>query len=732
MAFPFDPNAIKRNLRAQGFNSQQAAIFTHLALDKLRELYNQTNQPVTLERIAEAIKQYATEEVEREKGIRPEVRKQGISIIDDMEANLQLLNNIPQMDTHIVLDEHDGKRIKRFKFDDDGLEQYFGKEDPYHPPRDSAALSLKHHSRDLITALCARTEIAVELGKQLRPEDLVTLYATSRMFHDAINEHLLSSMRMWIAHRAPEAGRIFKYKLYRRHLIPDPAGRTWGVQYEGTSTEQDNPRLMRQIRTVPGLRYLQLVLGRDRCCRQIVAIMARNGFLMPTSMHRTLLRLWLLMDVPTTGQRQALLRNTDLWTDQDLYNAQMLFLKLSMMFNDPIYGPLSNELVHVALGQKGLYPLWQLLLQKKFTTLPELLEWKVRYNYEPPEQLYGGGTSNRSTVYGVPIHEVGTGHLEGWGLGDIHLQRPDELVPVEAIARGLELDNHLVYMMLWGYIDFETGENIVPTEQDMYISDEETTLSHMDTTGHWKKKHALKKRFMDLSPLQQQQIMDEDEDDRLRALAWTGDTTEHVVSEQDEQAAYSLDDEIKRGYIVRPRNSGKTPAAAVPAKDDTHGWEDFVNAALTTVPADLTEEQALRAQAHENYHNDEIYNDLDWAAWLAEHEAHGAADAESPCSDDEDGAEDESEDAADEEDDEDDEDDEETIILDDPQSAYEEDSNGECDDEGEDGEEDGHTSSLLVDMSEYFAQDTDAPMGEQVRRLLEKHAPELVPRESTL
>ncbi|KAG6012295.1 hypothetical protein E4U54_007619 [Claviceps lovelessii] len=798
MAFPFDPDVIKRNLRSHGFNSHQAAIVTHLALDKLRELHSQTNQPVALESIAEAIKQYAADEVAREKAVRPEIRAQGISILEDMEANLQHLRSIPKIDTHIVKDTpHDGKQTKRFRFDADGLEYFFGNEDPYHPqlPRpssrrrrqrrrdDCATVSGsltagRQHSRDLITALCARTEIAVELGKHLRLEDLVALYATSRMFHQAINEHLLSSIRTWIEYKAPEAGRIFKYKLYRRHLIPDPAGRTWAAQYQGTSTENEKPLLMRQVRTVPGLRYLQLVLGRDRCCRQIVAIMARNGFLMPKSMHHTLLRLWLLMDIPTTGQRQALLRNTDIWTDQDLFNAQMLFLKLSMMFNDPIYGPLSNELLHVALGQKGLYPLWQLLMQKRFTTLPELLEWKVRYDYDIPTDLHGGGRANESTVHGVPIHEVGIGHFEGWGLGDIHLQRPDELIPVEAIARGLVLDDHLVYMMLWGYIDFETGENIVPTEQDMYISDEEDTLQHMDTTGHWKKKHALKKRFMDLTPLQQQQIMDEDEDDRLRALAWTGDTTEPVAAadeysdhNHDTVEPYTLDDEIRRGYIVRPRNQnpherggtdGKvddvSPVLSPPSSKDTRGWEAFVQAALATVPVELNEEQALRAQAYESYHVDEIYGDWDWTAWLAEREARGRSaggdSLSSTSEDDEEEWEEEADDEYEENDGDDDDEEQETIILDEMQSTYEDELDGreeryyeegditldaetddgdenengdEEEDDGEEGDDDADAKlALLLDATRYFHQDFTAAPGAQLRKLLQKHAPEVI------
>ncbi|KAK2591351.1 hypothetical protein QQS21_010950 [Conoideocrella luteorostrata] len=725
MALPFNPDAIKRNARAYGFNTQQAAIFTHLALDKLRDLHNESNQPVTLEQIAEAIKDYATEEVEREKAISPEVRKQGISIIDDMEANIHLLNRgpgggmpVPVVEPEVLEEEQDGMPTKRFKFDDDGLEHYFGKECPYNLQTGFTTLSLKHHHRDIITALCTRVEIAVELGKQLRPEDLVTLYATSKMFHAAINEHLLSSIRMWIADRAPEAGRVFKFKLYRKLLVPDPGGRTWGLQYEGTEMQTNNPGLMRQVRTVPGLRYLQLVLVRDRCCRQIIAIMARNGFLMPKSMHHTLLRLWLLMDIPTTGQRHALLRNRQLWTDEHLYNAQLLFMKLSMMFNDPIYGPFSNELLHVTLGQKGLFPLWQLLMQKKFTTLSEILELKVRYNFDTPVEVSGGGTDNESTIHGVPIQYVGTGHYEGWGLGDKHLQRPDELIPVEAVARGLQLDDHLMYMMTWGYLDFTTGENIVPSEQDMYISDEEETLKHMDTTGHWQKKHALKKRFAQLSSAEQQKILEDDEDDRLRALAWTGDITDYVDHAQTDQPGSVLDDEIRRGYIVRPQPQGDDKMA-VPDMNNKQAWVDFANAALTTIPVELSEEQTLRAQAWENYHEAETDSDWDWQAWLAQEEARVTANT-APASSDSDEV-----------------DDGETVILGEYEPTDEDDTANPQDgvDEGYENESDDDDDEenmtdyepVLVELSDYFGEVSDGPLSEDLLKLLQELAPELGP-----
>ncbi|GAO19276.1 uncharacterized protein UV8b_04968 [Ustilaginoidea virens] len=745
MALPFNVDAVKRNARAYGFSTQQSATFAHLAVAKLRDLHAASNQPVPLERIAEAIKLHACQEVERERAIRPEVRQRGISIMDDMEEELRLLDHVANIRTTIVVEERGGSRARRFQFDGDGLDAYFGKKDPYSSShRDmQQTLSLQqqqHQRRDIITALCARIELAVELGKWLGPRDIVNLYATSRTFHNAVNEHLLSSIRAWIAHRAPEAGRLFKFNLYRRHLVPDPAGRTWQTHYAGTETQTSMPQLMRRIRTVPGLRYLQLVLGRDRHCREILAVMARNGLLMPKTMHHTLLRLWLLMDIATSGQRQALLRNQDMWTDEHLYNAQMFLVKLSMLFNDPIYGPMTNELLRVTMGQKGLYPLWQLLLRKRFTNVAEIVELQVRYDWEPPRQLYAAAGSRPDeavVIHGVPLQEVGRDHLEGWGLGEAHLLRPDELIPLEAVARGLELDSHLMYMMTWGYVDFETGDNVVPSEDDVHMSDEEDALGHADTSGHWKRKHALKKRFGALSPESQRQIMQDDEDDRLKALAWTGDTTDYYcchdggdgaddADDADAREAYSLEDEITRGFIVN-RQDGTGPAPPASSSDRV-AWQGFVDQALANVPADLGDEQALGAQAWQNYHNDELYNDWDWQTWLRQEEQgqgardsgpwtweappHEEAGAQAPAHPSGDG------------DGDGDGDSDDTVILD----RLVDDGNDHDRDRDHDGNDhDGPHRQLCSELADYFAADADNPVpGEQLKALLAEHCPQVL------
>jgi hypothetical protein len=174
------------------------------------------------------------------------------------------------------------------------------------------------------------------------------------------------------------------------------------------------------------------------------------------------------------------------------------------------------------LGQKGLYPLWQLLLCKKYRTFDEFVELFARYDFRPGRNLWASG-ADTGEIYGVPLHDIGRGHLEGWGHGNRHLMRPDELIPIESTRRNLELEDHLMDMVVWGYIDFETGENLVPTEDELYISDDENVLAHMDTRHHWRRKHALKKQWTTLTPEQQQEIIAEDKRDNIRALQFCGE-----------------------------------------------------------------------------------------------------------------------------------------------------------------------------------------------------------------
>jgi hypothetical protein len=173
------------------------------------------------------------------------------------------------------------------------------------------------------------------------------------------------------------------------------------------------------------------------------------------------------MDVSTTKARVQMMHNVKLFTDMDLYNIQLFIVKLDMRFNDPIDGPGTDGLRKLFLGQRGLTPLCNLLKRKAYLEIIEIVRLGIRYAYQPRPEHRG------MEMFGVPPEEIGVMHTEGWGMGRVHLIRPDELVMRESVRRQMGLKNYIMNMMIWGYVDPITGRNIPVSEEEMYMSDEE-------------------------------------------------------------------------------------------------------------------------------------------------------------------------------------------------------------------------------------------------------------------
>ncbi|KAH7318497.1 hypothetical protein B0I35DRAFT_503022 [Stachybotrys elegans] len=574
---------------------------------------------------------------------------------------------------------HEGGWQKRWVFSDEILFTHFDGIDP-HVENAMELLSLadgggssgSSGEENLIARICHYPELAVELGKHLQPEDILNLYSISKAFHYTIKAHLMSTVKAWVRYQAPEAARIFPYNLYEKHLVPDPRGHSWqqlNVQTPGSMSE--NPSTKQTVRLVPGLKYVQMILIRNRCCWELIAIMARNGHRMPASMHKTLLRIWFIMELPVNAHRQAFMRDHSIWANEDVYNAQLFFIKLCMLFNDPIYGPGAPDLMQLFMGQRGLFPLWQLLMRKRYVSLSEIVQLKVRYDFQVPARVASVQTTH---VHGVPFSEVGRDHRENWGKeGNIHLMRPDELIVFEAVRRKLDLHTHLMHMVLWGYIDWNTGENLVPTDEEMHIDREDAVLVNVDKTYHWGHRHNLKKRFHELTPEEQRVIIEEDEDDNLRAMAWSGDgdsitmkqadigrygdideeyaddgaesggeedcsdeddvgsNHEHAVDDGamtgeyngtlysyafEEETPYNLDDEINRGFIPQRHPKPSPNTTTVPPIGDSEGWKDFVNDLFLDMDPNMEEDEINLAEAWDAENNVTI--DWDWAKWFAE------------------------------------------------------------------------------------------------------------------
>ena len=234
--------------------------------------------------------------------------------------------------------------------------------------------------------------------------------------------------------------------------MPDPARRL-------------HPRKPEEVRLVPSFRWLQMVLFRERVVRDITALLARQGHRLPARASLTLKRLWLTMDVGTNAKRIGLLHNTAFWTDEDLRLATLFFIKLDMRFLDPVAGQGEIALRKLLLGQRSLSALWRCLRRTACRNPLELAQMFVRYDYRPAPHNTG------LSLLGVPADEIGAGVREGWGSGTARLLRPDRLVMQEGLRRGLQIEKHYLDMMLYGYIDLETFENIPVQPEEMEVED---------------------------------------------------------------------------------------------------------------------------------------------------------------------------------------------------------------------------------------------------------------------
>ncbi|ROW09030.1 hypothetical protein VMCG_02831 [Cytospora schulzeri] len=415
---------------------------------------------------------------------------------------------------------------------------------------------------NLLDSVCSSIWLATEVGKHLRPRDIVNLYSVSRSFHDTVRQHWQSTIVAWGQHMAPSSMRIFFWKFYAKHTIQDPTGTTWAAPgpfmdrfprpaWAGPSRARPCDTT---VRLVPGLRYLAMIVERETRVRDILACLARSGHRVPRDTHETLKKVWLLMDIGTNSLRRDFIRNAELWRDGDLYNAQLFFVKLQMRLNEPCFGPDCPALAETLLGSRdGLTPLWGLLRGKAYTDLVEVMQMRARYQCGPSGGAGGGGGAGADPAarhrdewqeyFGVPAWDLGFDHLEGWGEGHVHLSRPDELVVEESARRGLSLQDHLVFMVLWGHVDWRRRRNMVPSEEEMYMSDDELPPLPKGPgggvggsvllggrcgnvpfePGNWLPIHALKARWDTLTDEEKRAVNEADASTALKMMPWDDD-----------------------------------------------------------------------------------------------------------------------------------------------------------------------------------------------------------------
>jgi hypothetical protein len=408
---------------------------------------------------------------------------------------------------------------------------------------------------DIIGKISSSIDILANVSKFLRPSDIINLYSISRDFHATLDGNLQSSIIQVADYICPLAAQVYPHHFYTSASKPDPAGRPRDPGYHDIyarlrstpglpSAQLPDPNA--EVRMIPSLVWLTMVHARHTRVRDILASLARQGHRLPKGTYATLLKLWLVMDMPNNEDRAFIMKTRKFISRFDLYRASMFLVKMCLRMNDPLYGPDHMELLKLMLGQRGLSPLWKLLRGKQYHTYIEILQLKMRYNVEPtPTQLEAG-----RPICGVPVQEMGKRQLEGWGLNVFgewdsprRLLRLDELIVRECARRGLNIEPHLEEMMIYGHVDIAKGKDLVPTLDELYMSDEEyenpMPIEEQDPhevvswsgcgnvpfgDNEWTPKLARKGVWEQLTDRQRELILEVEKDEMLKNLAWEMDS----------------------------------------------------------------------------------------------------------------------------------------------------------------------------------------------------------------
>ena len=135
----------------------------------------------------------------------------------------------------------------------------------------------------ILVAFCRRPELLLTFVSYLPLPSLISLYAISKTFHYLFNRHhtafILSNMRTW----APGADTIYPWRCYKSLCTNDPQLRQ-KTKYYGLDEEEAIFRLGTRgmdLRDVPTLRWLQMVVWREGVCTDMMMMLATKGLWCP-------------------------------------------------------------------------------------------------------------------------------------------------------------------------------------------------------------------------------------------------------------------------------------------------------------------------------------------------------------------------------------------------------------------------------------------------------------------
>ncbi|KAK5120891.1 hypothetical protein LTR85_005958 [Meristemomyces frigidus] len=319
--------------------------------------------------------------------------------------------------------------------------------------RSIAASQLLNHVRpaptkkrfSILNALVRHQDVLMILVSHLNIPSLISLYAISKPFHFIFNGQyiafILSIMRTW----APDADKIYPWRCYKSLCIRDPCLH----KKSSMSAGQELTEQYGDLREVPSLKWLQMVVWRQGVCKDMLIQLATKGLRCPKGTLDAVKRMWFILDMPLNSQRMALCRTEAYISQHTIFCATLFFLKVDMSFTDPAgpvfpaatahtnvnahprrwerRGAVGCDLREMLTAERNFTSLWRVLRgwswdpiepRISMTRLDVLRLW-VRHRYHLPENV-PEHVKKQSTM-GIPWWEVGTAGLERPGVTTVNL-----------------------------------------------------------------------------------------------------------------------------------------------------------------------------------------------------------------------------------------------------------------------------------------------------------------------
>ncbi|KAH7067860.1 hypothetical protein FB567DRAFT_508818 [Paraphoma chrysanthemicola] len=298
---------------------------------------------------------------------------------------------------------------------------------------------------NIYKSLLRHPNLFFQFAIRLPLPSLIALYAIDKEFHYRLNKFSVGLIHDYARYHAPVSSHIFAWILYPELLISDPMlrpmdGRVW------------------LARDVPGLRWVGMVLWREWIVRGILSALGVAGHRVPARMFGALCKFWVVMEMRTTKMREAFLRDTEIWSDEDVLLVQMLLVKLDMRFADATLGNGAMGLSHMLLTQRSLSTLYYVLVGKVKLDYDGTTDMVVRTYLTGELDLEEYSWLDDEAENGVPEEWWGIQMREGWHPDGLKMESAVDMVIAEGVRRGLNVQQYLLDFVLYGYLD-EDGKN---------------------------------------------------------------------------------------------------------------------------------------------------------------------------------------------------------------------------------------------------------------------------------